>query len=86
MLTRYVGMSPKSQSYLFTFGLVLTFLGMMLTEMWLPMVIGAIIMAGLTVESWIRVAHIIPMHEEIRAMQKQISKLQSEIRTIEYNE
>ena len=86
MLTRYVGMSPKSQSYLFTLGLVLTFLGMMLTDMWLPMVIGAIIMAGLTVESWIRVAHIIPMHEEMRAMQKQISKLQSEIRTIEYNE
>ncbi len=86
MLTRYVGMSPKSQSYLFSFGLVLTFLGMMLTDMWLPMVIGAIIMAGLTVESWIRIAHIIPMHEEMRAMQKQISKLQSEIRTIEYNE
>ena len=43
-------------------------------------------LAGLTVESWIRVAHIIPMHEEMRAMQKQIHKLQAEIRTIEYDE
>ncbi|KII78952.1 hypothetical protein [Vibrio renipiscarius] len=86
MLTRYMGMSPKSQSYLFTFGLVLTFLGMMLTDMWLPMVAGAIILAGLAVESWVRVAYIIPMHEEMRAMQKQIRKLQSEIRTLEYDE
>ncbi|WP_260261617.1 hypothetical protein [Vibrio intestinalis] len=86
MLTRYMGMTPKSQSYLFTFGLVLTILGMMLTDMWLPMVAGAIILAGLTVESWIRVAHIIPMHEQMRSMQKQINKLQSEIRTLEYDE
>jgi len=86
MLTRYMGMTPKSQSYLFTFGLALTILGMMLTDMWLPMVAGAIILAGLTVESWIRVAHIIPMHEQMRSMQKQINKLQSEIRTLEYDE
>lgn len=86
MLTRYMGMSAKSQSYLFTFGFALTLLGMALTEMWLPMVAGAIILAGLTAESWIRVAHIIPMHEELRAMQKQINKLQSELREIEYRE
>ncbi|WP_194437311.1 hypothetical protein [Vibrio fluminensis] len=86
MLTRYMGMSPKSQSYLFTFGFVLTLLGMMLTDMWLPMVAGAIILAGLTVEAWIRVAHIIPMHEEMRSMQQQIRKLQSEVRTLEYDE
>ncbi|MBY7818394.1 hypothetical protein KW416_20440 [Vibrio fluvialis] len=86
MLTRYMGMSAKSQSYLFTFGLALTLLGMSLTDMWLPMVAGAIIMAGLTVESWIRVAHIIPMHEAMRAMQKQIHRLQAEIRSIEQQE
>ncbi|MCW8333545.1 hypothetical protein [Vibrio paucivorans] len=86
MLTRYMGMTAKSQSYLFTFGLVLTILGMVLTDMWLPMVVGAILMTGLMVESWIRVAHIIPMHEEMRAMRTQVNKLQSEIRTLEYNE
>ncbi|ENM5779595.1 hypothetical protein NTH33_002761 [Vibrio mimicus] len=83
MLTRYMGMSAKSQSYLFTFGLVLTLLGMTLTELWMPMVIGAIVMTGLTVESWIRVAHIIPLHNEVREMKKQLHKLQAEIRNIE---
>lgn len=86
MLTRYTKMTPKSQSYLFSFGLVLTLLGMVLTDMWIPMVVGAIIMAGLTVESWIRVQHLIPMHNEIRALQKQINKLNSEVRTLEYDE
>lgn len=83
MLTRYMGMTVKSQSYLFSFGFVLTLLGMALTDLWLPMVAGAIILSGLMVESWIRLAHIIPLHDEIRAMQKQIKSLQSEIRTIE---
>ncbi|ENM5759492.1 hypothetical protein ACQ902_003604 [Vibrio mimicus] len=83
MLTRYMGMSAKSQSYLFTFGLVLTLLGMTLTDLWMPMVIGAIVMTGLTVESWIRVAHIIPLHNEVREIKKQLHKLQAEIRNIE---
>ncbi len=83
MLSRYMGMSVKSQSYLFTFGFALTLLGMSLTDMWLPMVAGSIIMAGLTVESWIRVSHIIPLHNDIRALQKQIQMLQSELRSVE---
>ncbi|MCG3723642.1 hypothetical protein EXA23_14660 [Vibrio cincinnatiensis] len=86
MLARYIGMSAKSQSYLFSFGLLLTLLGMVLTNMWLPMVIGAIIMAGLTVEAWIRVAYIIPLHDELRSMQQQLKKLQADIRSIEYQE
>ena len=76
MLTRYMGMTPRSQSYLFTFGLLLTLLGMALTDMWLPMVAGAFILTGLTVEAWIRVAHIIPMHEELRSLHKQVEQLQ----------
>jgi len=86
MLTRYMGMTPQSQSYLFTFGLSLTLLGMVLTDMWLPMVAGSMIMTGLAVEAWIRVAHIIPMHKELRSMNKQIEKLQSQVRNLEDNE
>lgn len=86
MLTRYMGMTPKSQSYLFTFGLVLTLLGMALTDMWLPMVAGAIILTGLTVEAWIRVAYIIPMHKEMRAMKQQLQQLQAEVHRIDYDE
>ncbi|MGF1752348.1 hypothetical protein L4C33_01980 [Vibrio makurazakiensis] len=83
MLTRYMGMTPKSQSYLFTFGLALTLLGMVLTDMWLPMVAGSIIMTGLSVEAWIRVAHIIPMRKDMRAMQHQMEKLQQYARESE---
>ncbi|MDK9759137.1 hypothetical protein KIV40_28295 [Vibrio sp. D173a] len=76
MLTRYTGITPQSQSYLFTFGLALTLLGMVLTVMWLPMVAGAMIMTGLAVEAWIRVAHIIPMRKELRSIQNQLDNLQ----------
>jgi len=78
MLTRYTGMTAKKQSYLFTFGFILTVLGMGLTDLWLPMVVGAILMAALMVESWIRVTHIIPMHKELRNLQHQLEKLQRE--------
>ncbi|CCN46253.1 conserved hypothetical protein [Vibrio nigripulchritudo MADA3029] len=80
MLTRYMGMTPESQSYLFTFGLALTLLGMVLTDMWLPMVVGAIIMTGLAVESWIRVQHLIPIRKELRDLHHQIEQVQKQQR------
>ena len=80
MLTRYMGMSPKSQSYLFTFGLALCLLAMVLTDMWLPIVAGTFILTGLTVEAWIRVAHIIPMRKDIREIQHQLEHLQNKSR------
>lgn len=86
MLVRYMGMTPKQQSYLFTFGLVLTILGMVLTDMWLPMVVGAIILTGLTVEAWIRAEHIVPMHNDIRILKKQVEVLQHKINDINQNE
>ena len=76
MLTRYAGMTPKSQSYLFTFGLALTLIGMMVTDMWLPMVAGAIILAALAVESWIRILYIIPMKKELKELTVRLTRLQ----------
>ncbi|PMH41463.1 hypothetical protein BCU68_15490 [Vibrio sp. 10N.286.49.B3] len=78
MLTRYMGMSAKSQSYLFTFGWVITLLAMVLTDLWLPIVVGALVMTGLVIESWIRVAHILPMRKEMRQLQAQVDKLNSQ--------
>ncbi|HBV76525.1 MULTISPECIES: hypothetical protein [Vibrio] len=76
MLTRYAGMTPKSQSYLFTFGLALTLIGMMVTDMWLPMVAGAIILAALAVESWIRILYIIPMKKELKELTVRLTRLE----------
>lgn len=77
MLTRYAGMTPKSQSYLFTFGLALTLIGMMITDMWLPMVAGAIILAGLAVESWIRILYIIPMKKQLKDLTVRLTRLEN---------
>ncbi|MCF7355457.1 hypothetical protein [Vibrio sp. CK2-1] len=76
MLTRYAGMTPKSQSYLFTFGLALTLIGMMITDMWLPMVAGAIILAGLAVESWIRILYIIPMKKQLTELTVRLTRFE----------
>ncbi len=76
MLTRYAGITPKSQSYLFTFGLGLTLLGMAVTDLWLPMVAGAIILAALAVESWIRVLYIIPMKQQLQELKVKLARLE----------
>ena len=76
MLTRYAGMTPKSQSYLFTFGFALTLIGMMITDMWLPMVAGAIILAGLAVESWIRILYITPMKKQLTELMVRLTRLE----------
>lgn len=75
MLARYTAMTAKSQSYLYTFGLGLTLLGMALTDMWLPMVAGAIIMTGLMVEAWVRVAYIEPMQQRLDSLHQQVEQL-----------
>jgi hypothetical protein len=79
MLTRYTNMSVKSQSYLFTFGLLITLLGMALTDMWMPMVVGAIVLTGLVVESWIRVVHVIPLHNELRQVQRHLDAIEKKL-------
>ncbi|MFV0575804.1 MAG: hypothetical protein ACK5NC_10415 [Vibrio sp.] len=76
MLTRYAGMTPKSQCRLFTFGLGLTLIGMMVTDMWLPMVAGAIILAGLTVESWVRVLYVIPLKQQVQDLNVRLTRLE----------
>ncbi|WP_086981868.1 hypothetical protein [Vibrio aphrogenes] len=76
MLTRYVGMTPKSQSYLFTFGLALTLVGMAVTDLWLPMVAGAIILAALAVEAWIRVLYIIPLKKQLQELKVKLARLE----------
>ncbi|OEF26092.1 hypothetical protein [Vibrio rumoiensis] len=76
MLTRYANMTPKNQSYLFTFGLALTLIGMAVTDMWLPMVVGAIVLAALAVESWIRNLYIIPMKKQIKELNVRLARLE----------
>ncbi|MCE7566451.1 hypothetical protein LZS85_10045 [Aliivibrio fischeri] len=81
-MTRFLAISPQSQCYLFTVALVLNLLGMVLTDMWVPMVVGAIITTGLSVDAWVRVHYVLPMRKELRNLQNQIEAIQKLARDI----
>ncbi|MUK94378.1 hypothetical protein GNP80_18290 [Aliivibrio fischeri] len=81
-MTRFLAISPQSQCYLFTVALALNLLGMVLTDMWVPMVVGAIITTGLSVDAWVRVHYVLPMRKELRNLQNQIEVIQKLARDI----
>lgn len=72
-------MSARTQSYVFTIGLLISFLAMNLTDMWLPMVISALVLTALGVESWIRVLYIIPIQKEIKELKRVVYGVEVEI-------
>lgn len=81
-MTRFLAISPQSQCYLFTVALALNLLVMVLTDMWVPMVVGAIITTGLSVDAWVRVHYVLPMRKELRNLQNQIEAIQKLARDI----
>lgn len=48
--------------------LALNIIGMMLTDMWLPMVVGAIMMSYLSVDAWVRLRYVLPLKKELRQL------------------
>lgn len=81
-MTRFLAIPPQSQCYLFTVALALNLLGMVLTDMWVPMVVGAIITTGLSVDAWVRVHYVLPMRKELRNLQNQVEAIQKLARDI----
>lgn len=74
-MARFTAISPQSQCWLFHTALVLNILGMVLTDMWLPMVVGAIITTYLAVDSLVRVRYVLPLRKEIRLLQQELETL-----------
>lgn len=74
-MNRFLAISPKSQCTLFAFAFCLNLLAMVLTDMWLPMVVGAIITMGLFVDSWVRLHYITPLKKELERVQQQMSDM-----------
>ncbi|PSW01378.1 hypothetical protein [Photobacterium lipolyticum] len=79
-MTRFIAISPQSQCWLFNIALALNILGMMLTDMWLPMVVGAIITTYLSVDAWVRLRYVIPMKKEIRELRHELEQARKEVR------
>lgn len=79
-MIRFLAISPQSQCWLFNVALALNILGMVLTDMWLPMVVGAIIATYLSVDALVRLRYVIPMKKEIRELQHELEKTRKDMR------
>ncbi|UKA01854.1 hypothetical protein [Photobacterium damselae] len=74
-MTRFLAISPQSQFWLFHFALALNILGMVLTDMWLPMVVGAIVTTYLSIDALVRVRYILPLKKEMRELRHELERL-----------
>lgn len=53
---------------------------MMLTDMWLPMVVGTIITTYLSVDAWVRLRYVLPLKKELRQVQHELDNLRQQQR------
>ncbi|HIF9201397.1 hypothetical protein [Photobacterium damselae] len=74
-MTRFLAISPQSQFWLFHFALALNILGMVLTDMWLPMVVGAIVTTYLSIDALVRVRYVLPLKKEMRELRHELERL-----------
>ena len=79
-MTRFLAISPQSQCWLFHIVFVLNVVGMMLTDMWLPMVVGTIITTYLSVDAWVRLRYVLPLKKELRQVQHELDNLRQQQR------
>ncbi|KMV29312.1 hypothetical protein L4D00_09435 [Photobacterium swingsii] len=79
-MIRYLAISPKSQCWLFHIALALNVLGMVLTDMWLPMVVGAIVTTYLSVDALVRLRYVIPMKKELRELRHELDIARKQVR------
>ncbi len=75
VMTRFLAISPQSQCWLFHIALVLNIFGMMLTDMWLPMVVGTVITTYLSVDAWVRLRYVLPLKKEVHQLQHELENL-----------
>ncbi|MGR5066146.1 hypothetical protein [Photobacterium sp. DNB22_13_2] len=79
-MNRFLAISPQSQFWLFNFALALNILGMVLTDMWVPMVVGAIVTTYLSVDALVRLRYVLPMKKEIRDLRHELEKANRQLR------
>ncbi|MGF1739256.1 hypothetical protein [Photobacterium satsumensis] len=79
-MNRFLAISPQSQFWLFNFALALNILGMVLTDMWVPMVVGAIVTTYLSVDALVRLRYVLPMKKEIRDLRHELDKANRQLR------
>ncbi|PSU29599.1 hypothetical protein [Photobacterium lutimaris] len=85
-MNRFLAISPQSQFWLFNVALALNILGMVLTDMWLPMVVGAIVTTYLSVDALVRLRYVLPMKKEIRDLRHELEKANRQLRASYQND
>lgn len=82
-MERFLAISPKSQLWLFHFALALNILGMVLTDMWVPMVVGAIVTTYLSIDAMVRVRYVLPLKKALRELEQENATLRRKFRDVE---
>ncbi|USH02492.1 hypothetical protein K6Q96_00050 [Grimontia kaedaensis] len=82
-MDRFLAISPKSQMWLFHFALALNILGMVLTDMWVPMVVGAIVTTYLSIDALVRVRYVLPMKKAMRELEHENATLKRKVNDVE---
>ncbi|PKF49820.1 hypothetical protein [Enterovibrio nigricans] len=82
-MDRFLAISPKSQMWLFHTALALNILGMVLTDMWLPMVVGVIVTTCLSVDAMVRVRYVLPMKKMLRDLEYENALLRRKMNDVE---
>ncbi|MGF1701901.1 hypothetical protein L4D09_16550 [Photobacterium makurazakiensis] len=79
-MDRFLAVSPQSQFWLFNTALALNILGMVLTDMWLPMVVGAIVTTYLSVDALVRLRYVAPLKKEIYKLRQELDRANQQLR------
>ncbi|MDD1784389.1 hypothetical protein LRP49_24730 [Enterovibrio sp. ZSDZ35] len=82
-MERFLAISPKSQMWLFHTALALNILGMVLTDMWLPMVVGTIVTTYLSIDVMVRVRYVLPMKKMMRDLEHENASLRRKMTDVE---
>ncbi|WP_407331813.1 hypothetical protein [Enterovibrio sp. 27052020O] len=82
-MDRFQVISPRSQLWLFHVALALNILGMVLTDMWAPMVVGAIVTTYLSIDAMMRVRYVFPMKKAIRELEHENAVLRQKISDVQ---
>lgn len=81
-MAQFLAISLKSQCWLFHLALVLNIFGMVLTDMWLPMVVGALVTLYLALDSLVRLRYVLPLKKEIRDLHNELVALRQKMNDV----
>ena len=72
---RVFRISVRAQCWLYHFAWLLNVFGMVLTDLWLPMVVGTVVTTYLSLDAWVRWKYVLPLKHQISDLQAELNQL-----------